>query len=134
LSSQDKLDPILSCHGRQFPRNVGLPNQRGRLIVGTEGTSTGRDLGTPGAIQDKVQEHVDLVDSIRGDGRYINDGMLVAESTMTAIMGREAAYSGLEITWDMIMNSKQDLQPKEFGYKRKMDVPPRPVPGQYKFI
>jgi predicted dehydrogenase len=124
----------LSCHGRQFPREGGFPRQLGRLFIGTKGTSTGRDLGTPSAIQDKVQEHVDLVNSIRGDGRYINDGMLVAESTMTAIMGREAAYSGLEITWDMIMNSKQDLQPKEFDYKRRMDVPPRPVPGQYKFI
>ena len=36
--------------------------------------------------------------------------------------------TGLEITWDMIMNSQQDLQPKQFDYKRKMDVPPLPVP------
>jgi hypothetical protein len=49
-------------------------------------------------------------------------------------MAREAAYSGEEITWDMIMNSKQDLQPKQFDYKLKMDVPPLPVPGKYKFI
>jgi len=73
-----------------------------------------------------------LVKSIRGDIPYVNLGMLVAESTMTAIMGREAAYSGIEVTWDMIMNSKQDLQPKAFDYKLKMDVPPVPVPGQYR--
>ena len=54
--------------------------------------------------------------------------------TMTCIMARESAYSGLEITWDMIMNSKQDLQPKAFDYKLAMDVPPLPVPGKYKFI
>jgi hypothetical protein len=53
---------------------------------------------------------------------------------MTCIMGRESAYSGLEITWEMIMNSQLDLQPKEFEYKLKMDVPPLPVPGQYKFV
>ena len=31
------------------------------------------------------------------------------------------------------MNSRQDLQPKEFNYDVKMDVPPLPVPGVYKF-
>jgi myo-inositol 2-dehydrogenase/D-chiro-inositol 1-dehydrogenase len=59
---------------------------------------------------------------------------VVAEGTMTCIMAREAAYSGQEITWDRIMNSKQDLQPKQFDYKLKMDVPPLPVPGRYKFV
>jgi len=32
----------------------------------------------------------------------------------------------------MMMNSKQDLQPKAFDYKLKMDVPPVPMPGQYR--
>ena len=52
---------------------------------------------------------------------------------MTAIMGRESGYSGMKITWDMIMASKQDLQPKEFDYKLKIDPVPLPVPGTYKF-
>ena len=74
-----------------------------------------------------------MVKSILGSGPYINDGMAVAESTMTCIMARESAYSGQEITWDMIMNSRQDLRPGEFGYDVKMDIPPLPIPGQYKF-
>ena len=49
-------------------------------------------------------------------------------------MGREAAYSGTKITWDMITASKQDLQPKEFDYKLKMEPMPIPVPGTYKFV
>lgn len=53
---------------------------------------------------------------------------------MTCIMGREAAYSGQKITWDQIMASQLDLQPKEFGYDLKMDIPPLPVPGVYKFV
>jgi hypothetical protein len=81
-----------------------------------------------------VQEHIALVKSVLGTGPYINDGMAVAESTLTCIMAREAAYSGQKVTWDMIMNSKQDLQPKAFGYDLKMEVPPMPVPGQYKFV
>ena len=53
---------------------------------------------------------------------------------MTAIMGRESAYSGMKITWDMIMNSQQDLQPKDFDYKKQMEPMPLPVPGVYKFV
>ena len=49
-------------------------------------------------------------------------------------MGREAAYSGQKITWDMIMNSKQDLMPKNFDYKAGFPVTPLPVPGVYKFV
>ena len=75
-----------------------------------------------------------MVASIRGDGPYINHGMTIAESTLTCIMARESAYSGLEITRDMIIKSQQDLQPKAFEYDKKMEVPPLPVPGQYKFV
>jgi hypothetical protein len=60
--------------------------------------------------------------------------MPIAEATLTAIMAREAAYSGLEIAWDTIMNPKQDLQPEQFDCRLKMDVPQLPVPGQHKFI
>jgi hypothetical protein len=59
-----------------------------------------------------VQEHVDMIKSITGAGPYSNQGMQVAESTMTAIMGRESAYSGLKVTWDMIMSSKQKSYPR----------------------
>ena len=37
---------------------------------------------------------MDMMASILGKGPYINEGMAVAESTMTCIMGRESAYSG----------------------------------------
>ena len=49
-------------------------------------------------------------------------------------MARESAYSGMDLTWEMMMNSKLDLQPKAFDYDLKLDVPPLPVPGVYKFI
>jgi hypothetical protein len=75
-----------------------------------------------------------MVNSIRGDGPYINHAMAVAESTMTCIMARESAYSGLEITWDMIMNSKRDLSPKAMNYEANIEVSPVPVPGEDKFI
>jgi len=116
---------------RQYPQ--GCYRKVEDLIVGAKGRSTGTDLGTKG-INGQVQEHIDMVKSILGEGPYINHGMAVAESTMVAIMGRESAYSGQEITWEMIMNSQQDLMPKAFDYNEKMEAPPLPAPGQYKFI
>jgi myo-inositol 2-dehydrogenase / D-chiro-inositol 1-dehydrogenase len=116
---------------RQYPE--GSYRRVWNTVVGAKGRSDGRDMGSKG-MDPYVQEHIRLVNSIRGDSPYTNDGMAVAESTMTCIMGRESAYSGLEITWDMIMASKQDLLPRDFDYKLWMDVPPVPVPGKYKFI
>jgi predicted dehydrogenase len=110
------------------------------LVVGTKGHSNCRDMGaTKGKVnvwehKAYVAEHKALVQSIRGDGPYVNHGRMVAESTMTAIMARESAYSGQEITWEQIMASKQDLEPKALDLKGKMEVPPLPVPGVYKFI
>jgi len=75
-----------------------------------------------------------LVSSIRGDGPYINHAMAVAESTMTCIMAREAAYSSQAITWDQIMASQLDLTPKAFNYDASVEAPPLPIPGQYKFM
>jgi len=115
---------------RQYPK--GSYRKVWNTVVGSKGHSDGLDMGSKG-LDPYVQEHVRLVNSIRGDTPYINDGMTVAESTMTCIMGREAAYSGMEITWDMIMDSKQDLQPKTLDYKLALAVPPVAVPGHYEF-
>jgi predicted dehydrogenase len=120
----------MSSYCRQFQgktyRNVS------ELVIGTRGRSNCHDLGTASE-NPYMLEHRAMVASIRGDGPYINHAMPVAESTMTCIMARESAYSGVEVTWEMMMNSKQDLQPKAFGYDEKMTVPPLPVPGQYLF-
>ena len=121
----------LSSTCRQYPK--GCYRKVWNTIVGSKGRSDGTDMGSKGP-DPYVQEHRRLVNSIRGDSAYTNDGMAVAESTITCIMGREAAYSGMEITWDMIMASNQDLQPKSFEYKLAMSVPPLAVPAQYKFV
>jgi len=123
----------MSSYCRQYPNLPHIHRNVSELLVGTKGRTNCRDMGTQG-INPYVQEHIDMVNSILGKGPYINEAMAVAESTMTCIMGREAAYSGQEITWDMVMNSSLDLYPKQFDYKARLDVPPLPVPGKYKFI
>ena len=61
-------------------------------------------------------EHQHLFKSIRS-GNPINDGKYMSYSTLLAIMGREASYTGKKIKWDDLMNSKQRLGPEklEFG-------------------
>lgn len=119
-------------HCRQYPQ--GGFREVSELVIGSKGTLPLASLRRPGEVNPQVQEHIDMVNSILGDGPYINHGVEVSESTLTCIMARESAYSGMEITWEMIMNSQQDLQPKAFGYDLPMDEPPLPVPGKYKFV
>lgn len=60
-----------------------------------------------------VQEYADMIDSIR-NGRAINETQQVAESTMTAILGRMSAYTGREVKWDWIMQASElDLTPRQ---------------------
>lgn len=89
------------------------------LLLGTEG----RVLFGAGAIEGArpythesapvnpyVEEHRALIASIR-DGRPRNEARAVAESTLTAVMGRMSAYTGREVTWDEAMASTLDLSP-----------------------
>ena len=122
----------MSSHCRQYPeRKVRRVNE---LVVGTRGRSTVKDLGTPSQTSPYVQEHIDMVKSINGSGPYKNQALAVAYSTMTAIMGRESAYAGIEVTWDMAMNSKQSLIPGNPSLNGKHEVPELPRPGEYEFI
>ena len=52
-----------------------------------------------------VQEHVDLIQAIVNDTE-LNETKNVTDSTLTAIMGREAAYSGGLVQWDDILKSE----------------------------
>lgn len=77
-------------------------------------------------------EHDELFASIR-NGKPINNGEYMAKSTLVAIMGRMATYTGQEITWQAAMNSKQDLSPPKYQWG---DIEMRPVaqPGVTKFV
>lgn len=74
-----------------------------------------------------VQEHTDLVASLRA-GAPLNELRQVAESTLTAIMAREAAYTGEAVTWSEIMASGLDLTPGPLGFG-PLGVAPVALPG-----
>jgi predicted dehydrogenase len=71
-----------------------------------------------------VQEHADLIKSIR-EGSPLNEGVRIAESTLTAIMGRMSAYTGRALSWKWMMNASElDLSPPKYEMG---DLPVRPV-------
>lgn len=76
-----------------------------------------------------VQEHIDLVASIRNH-QPLNEAQQIAESTLTAIMGRISAYTGHVVTWDELLNSELKLGPKHF-VMGDVDIDKSiPLPGQ----
>jgi predicted dehydrogenase len=80
-----------------------------------------------------VREHTDLIAAIRA-GKPINEGVRVAESTLTAIMGRMSAYTGRALSWNWIMNSsKLDLSPPKYEFG-DLPVAPVAVPGETELI
>ncbi len=74
-------------------------------------------------------EHDELFASIRS-AAPINDGVWMTESTMMAILGRMAAYSGRTVTWEDAVNAAEDWTPQTYGLGQ-IDVAPVAVPGQY---
>ena len=95
--------------------------RNGEKIVGTKGTSDcSRRISGENAwqyegknVNGQQQEHNDLVKSIR-DGKPLNEGVRIAESTLTAIGARISAYTGRSFSWNWLLNaSKLGLVPKQ---------------------
>ena len=54
-------------------------------------------------------------------GKPYNEADWATESTMTAILGRMATYSGKVVTWDEAIKSELDLSPEDLAW----DAEPR---------
>jgi predicted dehydrogenase len=85
-------------------------------------------------------EHDELFASIR-KGTPINNGRYMALSTMLAIVGRMATYTGQQIEWDKAMDSQEDLTPERYAWDATPPVLPDeqgnyPIatPGVTKFV
>ncbi|WCJ59486.1 Gfo/Idh/MocA family oxidoreductase [Fontisphaera persica] len=127
---------------RQISNCVG---DNSDYLMGEKGTGTIKGWNVPviqttelwryrGESKDMYQmEHDELFASIR-KGEPINDGEWMATSTLMAIMGRMAAYTGKEITWEMALNSKEQLVPENLTWDMKLPIKPLAVPGKTEFI
>jgi predicted dehydrogenase len=127
-------------------QQVGCANDISARVLGTKGKAAlngSRRGGGPrieagatwrydGPPTDVFQaEHDALFASIRR-GEPINNGEYMAKSTLLAIMGRMAAYTGQVITWEWALSSEEDLSPPRYDWDVPLRVPAVAIPGQTK--
>jgi len=120
-------------------------NENADYILGTKGTCTigrgpnprieGQNKWTfEGQKNDMYQhEHDVLFASIR-KGQPLNDGKRMATSTLLAMMGRMAAYTGQQLTWEQALNSQEVIFPVDLDWKGSRPPVVMPIPGKTKFI
>jgi len=77
----------------------------GNNVVKPKGGNAWRARGLFKNDDGYVNEHVDLINAILND-QELNEAKNVIDTTMTAILGREAAYSGMQLEWDAVRDSK----------------------------
>lgn len=133
---------VCSFMCRQIP---GTKGDNGNVIYGSKGTAyidamsggsrffdrSGKETWSmKGSIADAYrQEHKDLVDSIRS-GNPIVELRTTAESSLTAVMGRMAAYTGQRVDWDFVTEkSSLDLYPKDLDWNGDRPEPSFAIPG-----
>ena len=78
-------------------------------------------------------EHDEMQEAIRGERETINHGEFMAQSTMMAILGREAAYTGQKVSYEDALNSSTHLGPKEYAFGH-LSIPVVSEPGETKLI
>ena len=124
----------------QSRHQPGTWDQVNEFVHGSKGDRTVSTGGGPELESGNpyVQEHVDLIKAILRDEK-LNEAWLAAASSMTAVLGRMASYSGLVVKWDEAVASGPQESPETLawdGTPRHVPGPdglyPFPIPGQYK--
>lgn len=126
---QPKTKGDMSAHALGTSGRAMLAERDGGMwIKGKDNWQAGRPTN-----QMYQTEHDELFASIR-KGTPVNNGEYMAKSTLLAIMGRMAAYTGQQITWEMALHSKEDLTPPSYDWSAKLPDPPIAIPGVTKFV
>lgn len=102
----------------------GTANVSGSSISGEGGDWT---FDKKNRQQGHQQEQHDLIEALMR-GEIYNEGEYGAMSTFTAILGREACYSGKVIKWDELLNKGRELAPGIDDYT--IDTAPPTIPGE----
>jgi len=125
---------ILNCYGDNSDYLMGSDGM-GHIKGWSDPTITGKETWRyRGPKCDMYQvEHDELFASIR-NGRPINDGIWMAHSTLMALMGRMAAYTGKEISWEQAMNSQEKLVHDNLTWDMDLPIRPMSMPGKTQFI
>jgi predicted dehydrogenase len=78
-------------------------------------------------------EHNELFHGIR-QNEVLNNGEYMSRSTLLAILGRMATYTGQKVTWEEAMNSHEDLSPSGYDWDAKPPVSEIAIPGSTKLV
>ena len=123
---------------------TGCHNENNCYVLGSkgQGTITRRGVSIKGAEDWRYKErapnmyqveHNEFFQSIR-DGKPLNNGDRMVNSTMMAIMGRMAGYTGKELTWEQALNSQEKLVPEiTAGWETPVEFRPMALPGVTQF-
>lgn len=124
----------------------GCFNDNSDFVVGTKGTLTSDSWGPTHVIRgetpwkwsgdpgpDKYVAELQTLFAAVRDGKPVNDGVMMANSTMMAILGRMAAYTGTRIAWQQALDSQEDLTPPRYEWG-ELPVAPVALPGRTKFL
>ena len=111
------------CYNDTSDQFIGTKGRANILRHRIEGENPWQFRGKGGGMYDI--EHQELFAAIRS-GKPINNGRYMATSTMLAIIGRMATYTGQTVTWEQAMDSKQDLSPASYAW----DADPPTLPDE----
>jgi len=143
-----EFDYANGAKGYHFTRQQSGTATRNTVdIMGDEGTAMiqparkysikGKESWTyKGEENDMYQtQHDELFAAIK-NGETINNGQLMANSSLLAIWARMAGYSGQSITYDEVINSDISLGPKfeEYAWDFKYPMTPIAIPGKIKVV
>ncbi len=82
---------------------------------------------------DMYQREHDLLFKAIRSGSPVNDGEFMARSTLLAIMGRMAAYTGQVVTWDQAVQSAEVLNPEPWAMGTR-PTPALAIPGKTRLL
>ncbi|KAA5545778.1 Gfo/Idh/MocA family protein [Adhaeribacter rhizoryzae] len=144
---------ILNSQCRHIPNTMNrveetFAGSKGRVVLSGDGKGIITDLSGKVLYNHRGKddpnpyqtEHDILFAAIRENKPY-NNAEIAAKSTMTAIMGRMATYSGQVINWDEALNSEISIMPKTFAFDAETPTKPDangrypiPTPGVTKVV
>jgi hypothetical protein len=122
----------------------GCHNENADYIMGTKGQAiigkgpnpriVGENPWTfSGQKYDMYQREHDLLFQAIRKGEVMNDGDRMCSSTLMGIMGRMAAYTGQQITWEQALNSQERLGPDKVEWDGKFEPTALAQPGKTRF-
>lgn len=126
-------------NGTDFRNSVEVLGTKGNMdvnIMSNYNLYGENEFTFKGKINNMYQtQHDELMSAIRTN-QSLNDGDFMINSTLLAIWGKVAAYTGKKITLEQIMNSSETLGPDSSQYSWTMQNDQEPIakPGLKKFV